>query len=458
MKALLKYAALAGVAVVAVACGTTQPMSGIGGTLVSGDWEVTLHSFSRSGENVTVTVELTNVGSSSHSPPGTGFGGNYVIIDDMGREYSLNDRVALALTGQLLRQINPGFSLPTIPLVFSVPTNASGLTFQFKGGLFSPEVLFQLERPVQSANSNDDIWAIREMSVNLFNNGAYRESIEPTIRFINWAESNLDNDEMITFVDRISTGAEVLAETVRALGEAYLLVGEYDNAIEQSMEVIMRFGRVTDSDFMQGEVVIARRNLGEAYSLSGQYDLAISEFNRLVDCYYNDFCIYARDAFGFDGPPEAGLALILNSLAFAYRNNGQYDRAIQEFMNVISEFSDHSNEIVQDNVIFARRWLGTVYNESGQYERALDVYANLIAEYRNSADDVIADIVVQSLYARVFSYANLGQPSDVCQALEEGRDYANQNTNLADFDVAAHEQGLLEHLELNSWSDLGCRT
>jgi len=135
----------------------TGAISGVGGALVSGDWEVTLHSFNRSGENVTVTVELTNVGSSFHSPPGTAFG-NYVIIDDMGREYSLNDRVALALTGQLLPQINPGFSLPTIPLVFSVPANASGLLFQFRGGLFSPKVLFRLNQTVQSEdNSVDDV-------------------------------------------------------------------------------------------------------------------------------------------------------------------------------------------------------------------------------------------------------------------------------------------------------------
>jgi len=133
------------------ACGTPppQPLSGVGGALVSGDWQVTVSNYSRSANNVTVTVELTNVGNSSHSPPGTAFD-NYLIIDDMGREYSLNDRVALALTGQLLRQINPGFSLPTIPLVFSVPPNASGLLFQFRGGLFAPKVLFRLEQPVQS--------------------------------------------------------------------------------------------------------------------------------------------------------------------------------------------------------------------------------------------------------------------------------------------------------------------
>jgi len=133
------------------ACGTPplQTMGGVGGTLVSGDWEVTLSSYDRSGENVTVTVELTNVGSQAHSPPGLLIGDNYLIIDDSGRQYQPEGGNSLALTAQLITPVNPGFGLPAIPFVFRVPTNASGLLFQFSGGLLSSEVVFQLERTAQ---------------------------------------------------------------------------------------------------------------------------------------------------------------------------------------------------------------------------------------------------------------------------------------------------------------------
>jgi len=132
---------------------TTEPVGGVDasrsmsqlpGTLVSGDWQITVSNYTRDGNIVTVPVELTNVGSQPQSPPATEFG-NYAIIDDKGSQFSLNGRVALALTEQFLRRINPGVSLPIIPLVFSVPAGASGLNFQFRGGYTSPEVLFRLE-------------------------------------------------------------------------------------------------------------------------------------------------------------------------------------------------------------------------------------------------------------------------------------------------------------------------
>jgi len=121
----------------------SRSMSQLPGTLVSGDWQITVSNYSRDGNIVTVPVELTNVGSQAQSPPGTEFG-NYAIIDDKGSEFSIRDGGALALPDGFIRQVNPGDSLPIVPLAFSVPASASGLNFQFKGGYTSPEVLFQL--------------------------------------------------------------------------------------------------------------------------------------------------------------------------------------------------------------------------------------------------------------------------------------------------------------------------
>jgi len=84
-----------------------QSVGGIGGTLVSGDWQVTLSSYDRSGEIVRVTVELTNVGSQAHSQPVLLIGDNNLIIDDSGRQHLPEGGNSLSLTAQPITPINP---------------------------------------------------------------------------------------------------------------------------------------------------------------------------------------------------------------------------------------------------------------------------------------------------------------------------------------------------------------
>jgi len=126
---------------------------------VSGDWRVGASEYDRFGTELTLMLTLTNVGNEAHTPPGTAFGDNYLILDSSGRKYSPESVVgpldrsdplsalSAATSGGdpffSSKKINPGFSVD-LTAVFEVHENAEGLLFQFMGGAFSPEIQFSL--------------------------------------------------------------------------------------------------------------------------------------------------------------------------------------------------------------------------------------------------------------------------------------------------------------------------
>lgn len=105
---------------------------------VSGDWEIEISNHSRDSDVVRIDYTLTNIGNEAHTTPSSLFD-NFLVLDDVDREFSPHTVV----DSSAFRPLNPGFSVDGTA-VFLVPTSASGLKFQFRGGAFSRAIQFDL--------------------------------------------------------------------------------------------------------------------------------------------------------------------------------------------------------------------------------------------------------------------------------------------------------------------------
>lgn len=134
---LILCAILAFTPIIASACFLFSDPS-CGGGNVSGNWRID-PSYTRSGDTVTVNFRLTNVGQENHNTPSGFFGDNYFIIDDQGREFEPSN----FSDGTFIDGINPGLSTQG-QAIFPVPSNATGLVFQFDGGESPDPICFNL--------------------------------------------------------------------------------------------------------------------------------------------------------------------------------------------------------------------------------------------------------------------------------------------------------------------------
>ena len=120
--------------VVIVGCG----VSDTGPSNVSGDWQIEADRYTRDSTVVSVTFNLTNVDNQAQYPPSELLG-SYLVIDDIGREFSPSRVINHTDPVFSFMEVNPGFNVG-LTAIFMVPVDATGLVFRFRGGVFSQDV------------------------------------------------------------------------------------------------------------------------------------------------------------------------------------------------------------------------------------------------------------------------------------------------------------------------------
>jgi tetratricopeptide (TPR) repeat protein len=153
----------------------------------------------------------------------------------------------------------------------------------------------------------------------------------------------------------LQSGHETQERIIRALsnrGAAYLRKGQYDRAIQDLDQAILRDPKSAPTF----------QSRGTAYSLKGQNDLAIRDFNQAIQ-------LDPKSATSFYA--RGGI----------YNVRGQYDRAIQDFDQAIRIKPDLAP------VFFAATFheRGLAYFGKGEYKRAIQDYDQAIRLYPNLA-------------------------------------------------------------------------
>jgi tetratricopeptide (TPR) repeat protein len=156
---------------------------------------------------------------------------------------------------------------------------------------------------------------------------------------------------------------------------AWLLGGEYDNAVKDLTEAIRL-------DPTKSEALYISR--GDAYSAKGKHDKAINDYTeatrlnpKSAPAFHNRGLIYydkadytrALDDFTRAIRLDPQNTAILNSRGIAYDQNHERDKAIEDFTQAIK--FDPKNALALSN-------RGVIYARTGEYGKALDDYTEAI--------------------------------------------------------------------------------
>ncbi|MBI5888484.1 MAG: tetratricopeptide repeat protein [Deltaproteobacteria bacterium] len=154
-------------------------------------------------------------------------------------------------------------------------------------------------------------------------------------------------------------------------GNVYNKKGQYHKAIE---DFNMSISLMPNNS-------IAYYNRGNAYRAKGQKDMAIADYKKNCELGDNDGCRQVKEM-------KAEFSKVISSKpdnadayynrGNAYKNKGQYDRAIEDYSKAISLKIDYAEA-------YSAR--GNTYFEKGQHDRAIEDYNKVISL---KPDDVLA--------------------------------------------------------------------
>ena len=198
-------------------------------------------------------------------------------------------------------------------------------------------------------------------------------------------------------------------------GGLYAVQGKYDRAVQDYTEAI----RIDPGD------AEAYYNRGLAYADQGQYDRAIQDYDQAIKLAPND-----ANAYYFRGT--------------AYADQGEYDRAIQDFTEAIRLFPNEANAyrsqgtairrviqglpaVARFDLDFVYYFRGNAYGHQGEYDRAIQDFTEVIRLNPNDA---------AVYYLRGIAYMLKSEydraRSDFNKALALGYDRAEVEAVLAD--------------------------
>jgi len=167
------------------------------------------------------------------------------------------------------------------------------------------------------------------------------------------------------------------SRSLNTLGLAYKSLGQYQKAIEfhqQSLAIAREIGdRLGEASFLG--------NLGLAYKSLGQYQKAIE--------FYQQQLAIARE-IGY----RSGEATCLGNLGVAYNSLGQYHKAIefhQQQLAIAREIGDRNVEAKSLN------GLGIAYFSLGQYQKAIEFYQQSLAIAREIGDREVEGLCLSNL-------------------------------------------------------------
>lgn len=159
-----------------------------------------------------------------------------------------------------------------------------------------------------------------------------------------------------------------LVMTYNDLGNTYVAIGKYDEAIKQHKKVINTYKNVLPTNHQYW--AISYDNIGIAYNRKGEYDKAIEYHKKALKIYE-----------GVLSPNLLDLAMTYNNLGNTYHYKGEYDKAIKNLNKALKNYK----EVLSSNhpkfaVIYSS--LGTVYMDQGRYDKAMELYEKSLKIYQ----------------------------------------------------------------------------
>jgi tetratricopeptide (TPR) repeat protein len=222
--------------------------------------------------------------------------------------------------------------------------------------------------------------------------------------------------------------AETWTSVCIAMGDACMIAGEYDAAIE-SYQAVLEADPLLLSP---REVADAERKIGEGYERKGQYDQALEHYHEGIQILSDDFSVETARIYGnlswiyanqgecekAIGNAQLGLKIVegtgyekeaaecYNTIGFVYLQKGDYDRAIEHYTKALE-----ARERIGDRLGLAGSYikLGMAYKYKGEYDKALKYYTDSLA-----TSEEIGDIFHIAL-----SHGELGFVQDVKSNYDE---------------------------------------
>ncbi len=255
------------------------------------------------------------------------------------------------------------------------------------------------------------------------------------------AETIIDNLEQLIYAGQSSAiigqlkklgpqllDAETWASVCMARGDACMITGEYDDAIE-SYQTVLGIKPPLLNSRKRADI---QRKVGESYQRKGQYDQALKYYNEGIQILGEDVSVEMAGIYGrlswvyakrgeyekaFESAQQ-GLKIVegigyeketadcYDTIGFVYLRKGDYDRAIEHYSEALE-----ARKRIGDGLGLVRSYtkLGIAYKYKGEYDKALKYYTDSLA-----TSEEIGDI-----FRIAVSHGELGFVQDVKSNYDE---------------------------------------
>jgi len=198
---------------------------------------------------------------------------------------------------------------------------------------------------------------------------------------------------------------ETWASVCIAIGDACMIAGEYDAAIQSYQAVL----EVEPLLLSRREVADVQRKIGEGYDRKGQYDQALEHYHEGIQILGADVSVEMASIYGrlswvhanrgeyekAVASAQQGLKIAegtgygkeaadcYDTIAFVYLRKDDYDRAIEHYSKALE-----ARKRIGDRLGFVRSYikLGIVYKLKGDYDKAVKYYTDSLATSEEIGD------------------------------------------------------------------------
>jgi tetratricopeptide (TPR) repeat protein len=232
------------------------------------------------------------------------------------------------------------------------------------------------------------------------------------------ADTIIDNVEQLIYAGQSSAimgqlgklspqllDAETWTSVCTAMGDACMIAGEYEAAIESYQAVL----KVEPLLLSPREVADVQRKIGEGYERKGQYDQALEHYHDGIQMLSDDVSVETARIYGSlswiyanqgeyekaIGSAQQGLRIVegtgyeretaecYNTIGFVYLQKGDYTRAIEHYTKALE-----ARERIGDRLGLAGSYikLGMAYKYKGEYDKAFRYYTDSLATSEEIAD------------------------------------------------------------------------
>ncbi|MGA9350265.1 MAG: tetratricopeptide repeat protein [Anaerolineae bacterium] len=266
------------------------------------------------------------------------------------------------------------------------------------------------------------------------------------------AEVIIDNSEQLIYAGQSSAimgqlgkldsellDAETWASVCIAMGDACMIAGEYDDAVESYQAILEIEPRLLGPR----KAADVRRKIGEGYDRKGQYDQALKHYNEGIQILGENVSVELARIYGrlsriyahqgeYEKAIESarqGLKIVkgtgyekeisdcYDAIGLVYLRKGDYDKAIQHYRKALK-----ARERIGDKLGLARSYiqLGIACKFKGQYDKALKYYTDSL-----TTSEEIGDLMRIAV-----SHGELGFIQDIKSTYDEAIWHYNKGLTL----------------------------